>query len=182
MRSGKLIATNDHLITHLLNKPEYYWIGHDGSVWTKITRTGKVSVTNTWRRCDQIKNGYRAVSYSLDEKRYVLAAHRIVYAKFVGDLEPDLVINHKDGNSLNNDPTNLELISQAKNNLHSFRVLNKKPVMGNKTLNWEVIRELRNDRKSGMTYRMLRQKYHISKGHISQIVLNKIWIEGKEYA
>lgn len=175
-RSGKLICINDHVIRELLNDSNYE-IRADGTIWTRITRTGKVSVRNVWRLSGSCRRGYCTVRY----KNTMLQAHRIIYAKFKGSLESDLVINHIDGNGCNNDPENLELVTQSRNNFHRFRDLKYPPIMGNKVLNWEKIREIRLLSQNGVSYRDIKSKYNISKGHISQIIRNEIWIEGKVY-
>ncbi len=95
----------------------------DGTVWTLVTRTGKTSVSNTWRLAGAIKDGYVEISYYYKKLR----VHRIVYAKFNGELSDDLVVNHKDGIRGNNHPENLELTTQSQNNYHRYRELRKPP-------------------------------------------------------
>ena len=48
-------------------------------------------------------------------------AHHIVTENFLGKRPPDLCVNHKDGNKLNNDISNLEYITWADNTRHSYR-------------------------------------------------------------
>lgn len=178
-RSGQLICTNDSLIYELLQNDNYE-VRTDGTVWTKITRTGKVSVTDTWRRAGSVKNGYWIMKF----KRSSLQIHRIVYAKYCGPLEQDLVVNHKDGNPSNNSPDNLELVTQSENNFHRFRANGgKPPVMGNKVLTWEIVREIRSLKfGQGWPHSEIAKRFNISKGHVSEIINNHIWIEGKIYA
>lgn len=176
-RSGKILATNDYLVPEFLASP-LHDVRSDGTIWTLITRTGKISITKTWRPLHSLHSGYVEVSF----KGKNLRAHRIVYAKYKGELSEDLVINHKDGLTENNHPDNLELVPQSVNNLHRFRGLNKPPVMGNIVLNWAIVRAIRSLSKNGVSYREISAEYGISKGHISEIVNNHIWIEGKEYA
>lgn len=183
MRSGKLIASNDIIIEKLLNH-QYYDVRSDGTIWTRFARTGKLHLNNKWRRCDvSNRSKYVFVSFTdLDTgKRHQLAAHRIIYAKHLGKLEIDLVINHKDGNPSNNLPSNLELVTQSRNNKHVYTDLKYAPVMGNKVLTWEIVRAIRLEHQSGSSYRVLSNKYGISKGHISSLINCKTWIEGKEY-
>lgn len=178
MRSGKLVCTNDRLINLLLNDPNYE-VRVDGTVWTRITKTGKISVNNIWRQAGSARRGYWTLKYFGS----MLQIHRIIYAKFKGALEQDLVINHIDGNGYNNSIENLELVTQSKNNYHRFRKDGgKPPVMGNKVLDWETIRIIRNLKQGGIPHSQLASRFNISKGHVSQIVNNEIWIEGKIYA
>lgn len=59
--------------------------------------------------------------------------HRLVAATFIGDIT-DLVINHKDFNRKNNHVSNLEIITLAENNTHSFLDKNKKGLYSSKTI------------------------------------------------
>lgn len=178
-RSGKLVCTNDHLIYDLLQNPNYE-VRADGTVWSKITKTGKVSVNNEWRQMGSARRGYWTLKYN----GIMLQIHRIIYAKFLGQLEPDLVINHKDDCGYNNKPENLELVTQSRNNYHRFRKDGgKPPVMGNRVLDWGKVRQIREMKQTqGLSHERLAELFNISKGHVSQIVNNEIWIEGKLYA
>jgi len=176
-RSGQLYCSNDTYIYEFLKDPNFE-IHQDGTIWTIITKTGKISVNNVWRRAGHGRKGYFTVHY----KGRKLQVHRIIYAKFKGPLEPDLVVNHIDANGYNNDPENLELVTQSKNNYHRFNRDKKPPVMGNARLDWETVRTIRELHKLGSSYSKLTEGFKISKGHVSQIINNEIWIEGKQYA
>ena len=111
-RSGYLIAKNDSLIKKFLKDPNYQVLDN-GIILTNISRQGHL--TDTWR--------VKALTYdkaylSFNYHKRTLQVHRIVYHAFVGKLKCDLVINHIDGNSTNNHPSNLELVTQAQNNRH----------------------------------------------------------------
>lgn len=180
-RSGKILAYNDIVILDFINNP-YYKVENDGSIWTRYARSGYFIKDGSWRRCDVSKGqNYRTVSYKFKNKRVILQAHRIVYAKYLGKLEVDLVINHKDSDPSNNHPSNLELVTQRQNNLHCTNKDSYKPIMGNTILNWQIVRSIREEHKNGSSYSILSKKYGISKGHISSLINNKTWIEGKEY-
>jgi len=178
-RSGKLYASNDELVELLVKDPNYD-VRADGSVWTTVCETGKVSVDGVWReagfaRAKGSHDGfpYRYIGY---QGRH-LAAHRIVYRKFHGPLASDLVINHKDANTLNNRPENLELVTQSENNLCAYRN-GKRPVWGNVVLTWDLVRSIRADWNAGFSNREIRVNYGLrSKGWISEIVNNRIWVD-----
>lgn len=62
-----------------------------------------------------------------DNKQELLQVARLVGFNFCdGYSKINNTINHKDGNVQNNDFSNLEWVSQSDNNLHSYRVLNRK--------------------------------------------------------
>lgn len=171
--SNKVLATNDSFIEDLINDSNYQ-INSDGSILTLITTTGKISVGGNWRFLSvrTTRNGYADIAY----KNKKLLLHRVVYRKFIGPLNDTLTINHKDGNPLNNNISNLELVSQSENNTHRFRVLGHKPVYGNTVIIFDIADEIREKKKQGLTHKQLCQEYNLSKGHISEIVNNKIWV------
>jgi len=175
MRSGKLIATNDNYIEQFINDSNYR-INSDGTIETCLSLNG-ASITNIWRKKAVQKNsdGYYRVGY----KSKYLQLHRIIYRKFIGPLASDLTINHKDGNSLNNTPNNLELITCGENNLHAYRSNGRPAVIGNFKINQNIADCIRKDRTSGFTYKQLMKKYNISKTTCSYVCNNKIWIRAK---
>lgn len=71
-------------------------------------------------------NGYLFVLLSVDGKLKQLSTHRIVATAFLG--ESDLEVNHKNGNKEDNRVENLEYVTRRENQLHSYRVLHRKPV------------------------------------------------------
>lgn len=95
----KLKSINDKLIYDLL-KDESFEIKDDGTIWRHGRKKGRKD-----------KEGYIEVYY----KGRRLKAHRIVYAKFKGELNKELVVDHKDTNPTNNDPGNLRMCTQGKN-------------------------------------------------------------------
>ena len=60
-------------------------------------------------------SGYLAVK--MNNKRVMI--HHIITNHFLGERPKHLVVNHKDGNKLNNDPSNLEYCTQADNIRHA---------------------------------------------------------------
>ena len=63
-------------------------------------------------------NGYLRVK--LGSKTYEI--HRLVTKFYLGDMPKGLCVNHKDGNKLNNNPSNLEYITISENIKHSIRM------------------------------------------------------------
>lgn len=173
-RSGKLQCVNDSWIYKLLKDP-YFDVRSDGTILTMRTKTGKISIHKIWRIAGYNRKGYWEISYFGKHLR----AHRVVFAKFKGRLKPDLVVYHRDGVGLNNHPDNLNLVTQAISNLQRFT--RTPPVMGHRVLDWETVRVIRHFSNYRISYREISAQFGISKGHISEIVNNQIWIEGKAY-
>ncbi len=189
MRSGKLLATNDVYIWDLLKNPLYI-VKPNGKIWTRIAPNGRAYKNpNLWRLLS-----YNRITQDVGErgdikyKGKTLFVHRIIYAKYksgIGEnpiLTPDLVVYHKNGIASDNSLENLLCGTQAENNLHRFRILKRGAVIGNKVLSWEIVKRIREQRSEGKSLNFIRKYWFISKGHASQIVNNKIWIEGKNYA
>lgn len=114
MRVSSFYASNDYLIDQLISDPSYQ-VRTDGSIYRLNG--------NAWRKTGNAvstKNGkrYRHLKYH----GRMLLVHRIVYRKFHGELHSDLVVNHHDGDSLNNDSSNLEQITQRENCYHAHAV------------------------------------------------------------
>ena len=70
----------------------------------------KATISNT---------GYKYVSISLDGESKKMLVHRLVCAAFHGDSKK--IVNHKDGNKLNNSKENLEWCTYSENNKHALR-------------------------------------------------------------
>lgn len=105
--------------------------------------------------------------------------HRLIAKAFINNPENLPFINHKDGNKLNNDVSNLEWCDSLHNNRHAVTTgLNK--VFGENNNKSKLrdrdivrIRELYSNRLFNQTE--LAKKYNVDPSLISQIVLGKIW-------
>ncbi|WP_158259882.1 HNH endonuclease [Phyllobacterium phragmitis] len=64
--------------------------------------------------------GYREVSFSHKRKVFRHPVHRLVAMAFVPGFRSELVVNHKDGNKLNNSPSNLEWVTKGRNSQHAW--------------------------------------------------------------
>jgi len=76
----------------------------------KVDRSG--SKNPAWKRGYIIFHGYKYVSIGNKKRRF---EHRLVMEKYLGrELTRKEIIHHKDGNKLNNELSNLELMTQSK--------------------------------------------------------------------
>ena len=87
-----------------LNVDNRYSISEYGDV--------KNDLTGCILKCNINKKGYKRIDISYKKS---LLIHRLVYSHFVGELKPDLVIDHIDGNKHNNHYTNLQQITSKAN-------------------------------------------------------------------
>ena len=67
-----------------------------------------------------IGKGYMCVCLRRDGQSYHLYIHRLVAESFIPNPDGYAVVNHIDGNKLNNSVDNLEWCSYAENNQHAY--------------------------------------------------------------
>lgn len=83
-----------------------------------INDSGEVIRKKTLRKLKgELRNGYRR--YTLDGKRY--SAHILVYQTFIGEIPEGYVIDHIDGDKLNNNISNLRAVTQSKNVKNAYQ-------------------------------------------------------------
>lgn len=96
----------------------------------EITDTGIV-ISNKGRKPKQLKpcvtSGYLTVELRNKNSIKMCKVHRLVAITFLDPPETsNLIVNHKDGNRLNNNVNNLEWISFLENSQHAINVLRRK--------------------------------------------------------
>lgn len=72
-------------------------------------------------------SGYQEVIFTSRRKRKPMLIHRMVAEAFIANPDEKKEVNHKDGNKMNNDVTNLEWVTPSENIRHSYDVLLNKP-------------------------------------------------------
>lgn len=142
-------------------------VDSEGRVWRK-DRFGNSVRADTGR---SRTGGYLRVQFQVENKRYAISAHRLVWMVVAERFIPEsLEVNHKDGNKTNNRPTNLEVVPRSFNvahALHSTGLMKHRKTSGAKLSPAQVLemRELlrRGDLKKveiaslyGVTYRTVR--------------------------
>jgi len=123
------LAQKDAVIDQMLRDPDVK-IKEDGTVWIKRTRrppAGGAEVDKQGFRNCVLRNGKRHVVYY---KGYMLSVSRIVYRKFLGELDVDHEVIHIDKDSLNNSPHNLKLAMESGGAGQSLRRFSDIEVMG----------------------------------------------------
>ena len=100
----------------------------------KVTKEGKAFNLRTGKEIGKSKgNGYRKLSWqhSKSKKTIQIQLHRLIWAYFKGvPKDPELEINHRDGNKQNCTLSNLELITSQSNTVHAILVLGRNEPKG----------------------------------------------------
>lgn len=73
------------------------------------------------------KYGYRRVLLHIDGKRVKFFVHRLVAETYIPNPKNLPQVNHKDGNKLNNNVSNLEWVTPKENIEHAIKIGLKKP-------------------------------------------------------
>lgn len=70
------------------------------------------------------RNGYEAVcvSYGSRSKKLLIKIHKAVAEMFVQNINNKSIVNHIDGNKLNNSFKNLEWCTNQENTTHAFKM------------------------------------------------------------
>lgn len=129
------------------------------------------------------RNGY--VGYSLTvngRSRYPRYAHRLVADAFLGPIPKGMQVNHKNGIRDDCRLENLEIVTNAENRAHSYRVLGVKPnkpsVFGNAKLDWPIVDAIRAEYAAGGTsHSKLASKYAVCRRTVLRLLNNRGWRE-----
>lgn len=125
---------------------------------------------------DITNRGYQRVTLCYNGKTKRFTVHRLVAITYLGD-NPNLVVNHIDGNKTNNALHNLEWCTQEFNQAHSLKnELQKLKGSDNPAskLNNEQVKEIKN-LKGKFSQREIALKFQVSKTLIGHIHRGRNW-------
>ena len=153
-------------ITYLEEK---YTIHENGNIFR--TKTG-------WKMRGTVSNvGYERVTLRGD--RY--SRHRVIAMKFLPKEAWRQYINHKDGNKLNNNSSNLEWCTMSENTYHAFNTGLRVPRWGTTDGEKSHLAVLKADqviairKEQGLSQREIAEKYNVSKSAIKHVLKNRTW-------
>ena len=113
-----IVATNDYIESWVVIKDfPNYSISDSGNVVNNKTRRVLSKNINS--------SGYFSVSLCVNSRSYSKYVHRLVAYYFVLNKNKDCVVNHIDGDKLNNHFDNLEWTTITNNNKHYHQLLSK---------------------------------------------------------
>lgn len=124
--------------------------------------------------------GYLSIKAYLNGKKVSSSIHRLVAAAFLGTA-PSLkhVVNHKDGNKLNNHVANLEYCTKSADIFHAYATGLRKPCQGEShgqtKLTSDQVREIRRLWKSGTKQSAIARLFETPAPTIGSICQGRCW-------
>lgn len=125
------------------------------------------------------RSGYYIVNLSINGKCKTFALHRLIATAFIENKEDFPVVNHLDGDKLNNKVDNLEWTTYKGNNAHAWKTGLMKPARGLKTkfgrFKEDDIFKIREYLKKGLSHRKIAEFYNVTKSAIQYIAERKTY-------
>lgn len=135
------------------------------------------SNTGCWNWKKYTQNGYGRIN--VDGKMW--RAHRVSYLLFRGEIPPETLVCHRCDNPVCINPDHLFLGTHSTNNQDMWdkgrhkKVDNRGERYGACKLSWEIVREIRDSKK---TAKELAIVFNVSPSHIYLIRSGKVWKDG----
>ena len=124
----------------------------------EVSNTGLIRNKHGKIRKTNVSRGYERVGfYGGQETVFV---HRLVARAFCSGFEDGLVVNHKDGNKLNNNADNLEWVTASENVQHAHDI-GLCASIRDVTVGKDNYADMVKMREEGHTYRAIGEKYGV---------------------
>jgi len=144
----------------------------------RVTRDGEViGLQGFPLKLRKTPQGYLSFSYL----SYPVMVHRLAALQWIGNVIfiPGVEVRHLDGNPLNNTRENIRVGTPSENQMdrpsEDRLKYSKNAASHKRKLTDDQLRNFREDRKKGASYKTLCAKYEISKTSVSYIVNNKTY-------
>lgn len=154
----------------------------------EVTRTGVVRNARTGRELatNVGKTGYEQLTIRPEGRKgraKLVKVHRLVAHAWIGDPPtPQHVVNHRDGNKLNNNVENLEWVTPSENMRHAHRMGLKVPLRGEQMPNAKLtrhdvlrIRRVYQPWHARYGARPLAREYGVHHAHIIAVARGEEW-------
>jgi hypothetical protein len=130
-----------------------------------------------------IRSGYKMVRLSKNGWSRDYLVHRLVAMVFVNNPNEKPVVNHKDGNKINNYFLNLEWCTDSENQIHAIKTGLKNSKKGEnhpmRKLTYSETLDIKKRHRLGLTYKQLAQEYKVHWSTIGRIINNQLWRKQK---
>ena len=140
----------------------------------KAIKKSKIIQTNSLRK------GYKYVQlYDLESNYKKFSLHRLIALHFIPNPNNYPMINHKDGNTLNNSIDNLEWCTASQNTRHAFDtgllVTRKGESCTQSKLTEQQVKDIHILKHYGMTSKAISKIYQVSFSTICDIFQGRTW-------
>ncbi len=124
-----MLNINNIIWKDLIGFEGRYQVSNSGLIRSILSNHGKYqevlkSLSVRSKSCQ-----YLYVAMSIKDKNYHEAVHRAVAKAFIPNLDNKPMVNHVDGNKLNNNVCNLEWVTCSENHSHAYATGLKKATM-----------------------------------------------------
>ena len=147
-----------------------YQINRDGRIYNK---------DKSLKKFHKNSSGYYVVDIYEKGIRQRWLVHRLIATLFVDNPKKEKVINHIDGNKLNNHYTNLEWTNHSYNNKHSYDIGLKTPTLNpkfNAKLSAADVRLIKRKLNTGKVNQAeLGRTFGVSRYTINKIKIGETW-------
>lgn len=139
-------------------------------------RPGRKTDTGRLMKLVKASNGYYSVGPTKGGRNVTMMVHALVAEAFLGPPNGRHV-NHRDGDKLNNDLSNLEYVTRKGNMEHAaaMGLMVRGEQHPQSKLTDDGVRALRADRAGGLSFSKLAKKYGISIGTAYQAAMGRHW-------
>lgn len=146
----------------------------------EVSEAGDVKSHGKLIKGEIVRAGYKRVHVSHEGKSYKFLVHRLVAEAFIDNPQKLPVVNHKDGNKLNNYVDNLEWITYSGNLAHAYRIglrSSDGELNSMSKLTVQQVREIRSlyEKRGKNNSNTLAKSYGVSPKTIQNIVRGKSW-------
>ncbi|WKV24104.1 hypothetical protein PSYJYH_000069 [Bacillus phage PSYJ-YH] len=146
-------------------------IGIDGSLYSKISKR--------YLSPHICSSGYKRASLKRDDGKIIMVRiHRVVADTYINNKSNLPVVNHIDGNKLNNAITNLEWVTYRENNQHAIDtgLSSQRGETNNKAkISEEEAIQIISELGKGTPQKDIADMFKVSKYIVSKIFTNKTW-------
>lgn len=159
-----------------------YRVDRNGNCWSRRLHNGSLGAV--WKLLKPLgKPGcYRRFILQNPGKSLQIAAHRLVWMAFVGNIPDCLETNHKNGIKDDNRLENLEMVTPSENVRHAIRTGLRVAPSGEKSvasvLTEKQVRKIRRLYARGWTLKQLDREFGICTAH--SVVTGQSWRSVKE--